>query len=246
MENPKYKFVATASSSSSTSSSSGLFSQGASQSKLQGSPKEGKGRDDKVATTTTTKFGDKREPDLLDDLFHTLSNSPPVPTKAVVPLYKPTSTNSNSIIFTPANNSSFNYDMNVFPNIGSNYFSSPSTTPPSAKDISSNYNQNALPDSKTQFQTINANFGSGKFKDSAAESGNNDRGFPTGGSVPSAAKARYAAVLYPPFWLPVLIFRSPFCSQMFESCACGHCHLEGVEVFGLFEVRMRQSSMLAV
>lgn len=159
-----------------------------SQSKLQGSPKEGKARDDKFATATTTKFGDKREPDLLDDLLHTLSNSPPVPTKGVVPLYKPTSSsNSNSIIFTPANN-----DLNVFPNIGSNYFSSPSTTPPSARDISSNYNQNALPDSKTQLQTSNANFGSGKFKDSAAESGNNDRVFPTGGSIPSAAKARYA------------------------------------------------------
>lgn len=203
MENPKYKFVAAASSSSSTSSSSGFFVQGASQSKSQGSPKEGKGYDDKVVTATTTKFGDKREPDLLDDLLQTLSNSPPVPTKAVVPLYKPSSSsNSNSIIFTPANISSSNYDLNVFPNIGSNYFSSPSTTPPSARDISSNYNQNVLPDSKTQLQTINANFGSGKFKDSAAESGNNDRGFPTGGSVPTAAKARYTAVLYPTLGCP--------------------------------------------
>ena len=202
MENPKYKFVATSISSSSsasksTSSPSSFFTQDLPQTKKQGSPKEDKDRDHKFVTSTTTKAsGDKREPDLLDDLLYTLSNSPPVPTKVVAPFYKPSSSSSSSgsIVFNPANSSSA-FDLNVFPSIGTNYFSSPSTTTTttttaaSARDSSSNYSENALlTDPKTQLQTINANsFGSGKFKDSAAESGK--------GSGPSAAKARYAAVI---------------------------------------------------
>lgn len=184
LENPKYKFVATGNSSS--SSAQGLF-----PSKKQDSPKEDKNHERNgftTAPTSTTKSIGGKEPDLLDDLLQTLSKSPPAPVKVVTPFYKPSSSsNSNSIIFTPATNSSA-FDLNVFPSIGSNYFASmPAAT--SSSYHNDNTTNASINDSKTQLQSINANFGPSKIKDSAAENGKNDR---TGGSGPAATKARYA------------------------------------------------------